>query len=237
MCPSCGFVDLRGRALPGGTFKLKQSDGNMAKVVKIAVTGSAGSGKTSVCDRFRELGLKVISSDSLAREAVAPGTAAYEMIVDAFGKQILRKDGTLNRQMLRRMMITDDNTRKILGQCIHPEINRLMHLKMAEAEKESIPVVVIEVPLLFESGMENRFDAIIVVFSDRELQIKRLVKRDTVSRREAKALLSVQIPDEDKIEQSDFVIKNNDSSVEMIKSVDHIYEKIYQKYLKRIKTA
>jgi len=209
----------------------------MANVIKIAVTGSAGSGKTSVCDRFRELGLKVISSDSLAREAVAPDTAAYEMIVDAFGKQVLRKDGTLNRQMLRRMMITDDNTRKTLEQCIHPEINKLMHLKMTEAEKERVLVVVIEVPLLFEFGMESRFDAIIVVTSDRELQIRRLIKRDAVSRREAKALLSVQIPDENKIERSDFVIKNNDSPAGMIKSVDHIYKKIYQKYLKKIETA
>jgi dephospho-CoA kinase len=209
----------------------------MANVIKIAVTGSAGSGKTSACDRFRELGLKVISSDSLAREAVAPDTAAYEMIVDAFGKQVLRKDGTLNRQMLRRMMITDDNTRKTLEQCIHPEINKLMHLKMTEAEKERVLVVVIEVPLLFEFGMESRFDAIIVVTSDRELQIKRLIKRDTVSRREAKALLSVQIPDENKIERSDFVIKNNDSPAEMIRSVDHVYKKISQKYLKKIKTA
>ncbi|MFC1812417.1 dephospho-CoA kinase [Thermodesulfobacteriota bacterium] len=209
----------------------------MAKVVKIAVTGSAGSGKTSVCDRFRELGLKVISSDSLAREAVAPNTVAYEMIVDSFGKQILKKDGTLNRQRLRRMMISDDDTRKTLEQCIHPEINKLMHLKMAEAEKESAPVVIIEVPLLFEFGMESRFDAIIVVTSDRELQIRRMMNRDTVSRGEAKALLSVQIPDEEKIERSEFVIKNSGSPAEMIRSVDHIYKKIYQKYQKRIKTA
>ena len=209
----------------------------MAKVVKIAVTGSAGSGKTFVCDRFRELGLKVISSDSLAREAVAPDTAAYEMIVDSFGKQILRKDGTLNRRMLRRMMITDDDTRKILEQCIHPEIKRLMHLKMAEAEKARVSVVIIEVPLLFEFGMESRFDAIIVVTSDRELQIRRLMHRDTVSRREAKALLSVQIPDEEKIERSEFVINNSGPPAEMIRSVEHIYKKICQKFAKRIKTA
>jgi dephospho-CoA kinase len=209
----------------------------MAKVVKIAVTGSAGSGKTSVCDRFRELGLKVISSDSLAREAVAPDTAAYEMIVDSFGEQILKKDGTLNRRMLRRMMITDDDTRKTLEQCIHPEINKLMHLKMVEAEKESAPVVIIEVPLLFEFGMESRFDAIIVVTSDRELQIKRLMNRDAVTRREAKSLLSVQIPDKEKIERSEFVIENSGSPAEMVRSVDHIYKKICRKFTKRIETA
>jgi len=209
----------------------------MAKVVKIAVTGSAGSGKTSVCDRFRELGLKVISSDSLAREAVAPDTAAYEMIVDSFGQRILRKDGTLNRQMLRRMMISDDDTRKTLEECIHPEIKKLMHLKMATAEKESASVVIIEVPLLFEFGMESRFDAIIVVTSDRELQIRRLMNRDTVSRGEAKGLLSVQISDEEKIEQSEFVIENSGSKAEMTRAVDHIFKKIYPKYLKRTKTA
>jgi dephospho-CoA kinase len=181
--------------------------------------------------------LKVISSDSLAREAVAPDTAAYEMIVDSFGEQILKKDGTLNRRMLRRMMITDDDTRKTLEQCIHPEINKLMHLKMVEAEKESAPVVIIEVPLLFEFGMESRFDAIIVVTSDRELQIKRLMNRDAVTRREAKSLLSVQIPDKEKIERSEFVIENSGSPAEMVRSVDHIYKKICRKFTKRIETA
>ena len=209
----------------------------MAKVVKIAVTGSAGSGKTSVCSRFRDLGLKVISSDSLAREAVAPGTVAYEMIVDSFGKQVLRKDGTLNRKMLRRMMLADDDTRKTLERHVHPEINRLMHLKMAEAEKAGISVVIIEVPLLFEFGMESRFDAIITVTSDRELQIRRLMNRDAVSRTEAKALLSVQIPDEEKIARSQFVIENCGSPEEMVGPIDQIYKKICQKFTKKIETA
>ncbi|MFH2220388.1 MAG: dephospho-CoA kinase [Pseudomonadota bacterium] len=206
----------------------------MTKPIKIAVTGSAGSGKTFVCSRFRELGMNVISADTLARDAVAPESPAYERIVNFFGEAVLREDGTLNRQMLRRRMITDERARKTLEQIIHPEIQLRMQLKMSEAEQSGDPAVIVEVPLLFESGTADRFDAVITVAADRELQIKRLVDRDGISRDEAKALLMAQMSDDEKIKQSEFVIENNGTPDWLKRSVDAVYEKICRKYLKRI---
>lgn len=205
------------------------------KVLKVAVTGGAGSGKTLVCYRLKELGIKVISSDSLAREAVAPGSTAHEKIFNYFGERILLSDGMLNRQMLRRIIINDDAARISLERFIHPEISKLMQQKMAQAELEGDRVVVIEVPLLFELGMEEQFDLVVVVSADRKLRVKRLVDRDNVSRDEAEKLINVQMPEEKKVERAEFVLSNDGSKEQLIRSVDRLYEKLFQKYTKKAK--
>jgi len=91
------------------------------KVFKVAVTGGAGSGKSSVCNRLKELGITIISSDTLAREAVAPGSTAHKKILNYFGEKVVLSDGKLNRQMLRRIIVNDGVARRSLEQFIHPE--------------------------------------------------------------------------------------------------------------------
>lgn len=110
-------------------------------MLKVAVTGCAGSGKTSVCNRFKELGVKVISSDVLAREAVAQDSSAYNKIVNYFGKKMLTEDGSLNRRKLRRIIINDNIAREALESFVHPEIIKLMHSQMIKAEKDGNHVV------------------------------------------------------------------------------------------------
>jgi len=203
--------------------------------IKIAVTGGAGSGKTFVCNRLRECGMKVINSDVLARQVVAPGSAAFEKIVKYFGKTILTRDGTLNRPMLRRIITNDADSRKALEGFVHPEIIRRMHQKMTEAVKYGHFVVVAEVPLLFEIGMEDQFDLVILVRVDDKLKIKRLMDRDHVSFDEAKALLSIQMPDKLKVEKSDIIIENNGSIEKVIATVDLVFKKM-QKITKTLDT-
>ena len=181
------------------------------------------------------MGIKVISSDSLAREAVAPGSTAHEKIFNYFGERILLSDGMLNRQMLRRIIINDGAARISLERFIHPEISKLMQQKMAQAELEGDRVVVIEVPLLFELGMEEQFDMVVVVSTDRKLRVKRLVDRDNVSRDEAEKLINVQMPEKKKVERAEFVLSNDGSKEQLIRSVDRLYEKLFRKYTKKAK--
>ena len=204
-------------------------------MLKVAVTGCAGSGKTSVCNRFKELGVKVVSSDILAREAVAQDSPVYNKIVNYFGKKVLTEDGSLNRRMLRRIIVNDNIAKKALESFIHPEIIKLMDSQMIKAEKDGDHVVVVEVPLLFESGIEDRFDLVIVIIAARKLRVKRLMERDDVSREDAEALLNYQLPDEDKAKRAEFVIKNDGSFAQMIRSVDHLYKNLAQKYVKELK--
>lgn len=193
------------------------------KILKVAVTGGAGSGKTSVCNRLRELGVKVISADEMAREAVAPGTMAFEEIVGYFGDKVLLPDGTLHRKVLRRM-ITDDNDAKIaLERFLHHEITKLIHKNVVDAEKEGCPIVVIEVPLLFELDMKKKFDWIVVVSAGKELRIQRLMERDQTSRDAAEDLINVQIPEQEKIDRADYVVRNEGSMEKLWASVDILY--------------
>jgi len=209
-------------------FKDKQEQA-MLKIKKVAITGSAGSGKTIVCSRFQELGLRVINSDVLAREAVSPDSTAYKKIINFFGKKVLNDDATLNRRMIRRMIIHDDALRKALEQFTHPEIIKLMKSRITSAEKDGNPVVVVEVPLLFEFDMESWFDEIIVVTAKRELRLKRLMDRDNIFRSDAQNLLNIQMPDEEKIGRADFVLQNNGSVEQLIESVDILYKNILLK--------
>jgi dephospho-CoA kinase len=195
-------------------------------IIKIAVTGGAGSGKTLVCNRLRELGLNVVNSDEMARETVAKNAPAYNKIVNYFGKKILLSDGNLNRQMLRRIIVNDDTERLVLEKIIHPEITKKMMRKVRQAQKAGDTIIVLEIPLLFELGMEENVDAVVVISTDPKLRTQRLMDRDNVDRNEAKKLLKAQMPDELKIEQAHFVLTNNGSKKKLTKSVDILYENI-----------
>lgn len=208
-------------------------DKTRTKVLKVAVTGGAGSGKTSVCNRLKELGIKIISSDTMAREAVAPNSTAHKKIVDFFGETVLLSDGTLNRKMLRRMIVNDDVARLTLERIVHPEISNLIQEKIACAEKEGFDIVVVEVPLLFELSMQEHFNWIILVSAGHELRVKRLMARDNISRDEAENLLHVQMPDKDKIGRADFVLSNEGSRARLVEAVDFLYEKSLKPYKKR----
>jgi len=194
------------------------------KVLKVAVTGGAGSGKTSVCNRLKELGVKVISADEMARKAVAPGSEALTKIIRYFGNTVLLADGTLNRKMLRRMITDDDDARLTLERFLHHEITKMIQKNVVCAEKKGCRIVVIEVPLLFELGMKEKFDWVVVVSADKGLRVKRLMERDQTSRDAAEDLINVQMPDEEKIVRADYVVSNEGSMEKLLASVDVLFK-------------
>ena len=196
------------------------------KILKVAVTGGAGSGKTSVCNRLKELGVKVISADEMAREAVAPGSTAFKKIVRYFGNTVLLSDGTLNRRILRRMITDDDDARLAMERFIHHEIAKLILKNVVCAEKEGCPMVVIEVPLLFELGMKDKFDWVVVVSAGKERRVKRLMERDQTSRDEAMDLINVQMPDKEKVDRADYVVRNEGSMEKLVESVDILFNNL-----------
>jgi dephospho-CoA kinase len=196
------------------------------KVLKVAVTGGAGSGKTSVCNRLKEFGVKVISADEMAREAVAPGSEALTKIIRFFGEKVVLSDGTLNRKILRRMITDDDDARLTLERFLHNEITNLIQKNVVCAEKEGCRMVVIEVPLLFELDMKDRFDRVVVVIADKELRVKRLMERDQTSRDSAENLINVQMPDEEKVGRADYVVWNEGSMENLLESVDVLFKNL-----------
>lgn len=193
----------------------------------VAVTGSAGSGKSFVCGRLASRGGQLIDADQVARDVVKPGTEGLNKIVDHFGMTVLTREGVLDRTALRRQIVSDARARKALEAILHPGIIAEMEARIKAAHDGGRALVVVEVPLLFELDMASRYDKVVLVKAARHLKVKRLTQRDHVSREDAERLLDIQIPDDEKEKRSDFVIENNGSRDKLIKCVDRLYEMIY----------
>lgn len=192
--------------------------------MRLGVTGGAGSGKSVVCERLRAHGVTVILADELARRAVMPGMPAYEKIVEHFGTGILESDGKINRSALRREILRDQQKKQVLESFVHPEVFRLMAEDYLAAGENGADVVAIEVPLLFEAGMESYFDTILIISVEKEERIRRLMARDQISREDAEALMRIQMPEAEKQAKSDYVIDNSGAIEETLNSVDRFYQ-------------
>ncbi len=197
---------------------------------RVAVTGSAGTGKSMVCRRLERLGVPVIELDTLAKKAVVSTGPALKKIAARFGKKVLHPDGTLNRKALRRIVVRDAAARRDLEKIVHPEVRRLLNRRLNKMRRRETPFVVVEVPLLFEANMEDAFDAVVLVMAEEPVQAKRLSERDRVSEREARLLIRTQIPDEQKVERSDFVVLNSGSVKKLKEAVERVFFALSKKF-------
>jgi len=201
------------------------------KVLKIAVTGSAGSGKSHVCNCFKKLGAATMDCDVIARQVVDPGEQGFVKVVELFGANVVQKDGALDRAKLRTLIINDSDSRRQMEDILHPQILNRMMVQMEACRKKGFRMVVVEVPLLFESGMEQFFDVTIaVVGSDADLA-KRIAARDGVTVGQAKKMLRLQMPQAEKMKKADHVVENKASLTELFESVANLYEKFEKEFL------
>ena len=202
------------------------------KILKIAVTGSAGSGKSLVCKRLKEIGLVTLDCDVIARQVVVPGQPAYKKIVELFGQKVVRKDKTLDRTRLRNIIVNDSGLRKKMENILHPQILREMIFQMETAVyTDKKRAVAVEVPLLFESGMAQYFDVTIVVAAKDKDLVKRICDRDMVTKQDAQKMLDLQMPQDEKTARADHVIINKGTNAELSESVDNLFEKIQKEFL------
>ncbi|MFZ0928407.1 MAG: dephospho-CoA kinase, partial [Syntrophobacteraceae bacterium] len=176
---------------------------------RIALTGSIATGKTTVANRFRELGAIILDADEYSRKAVEPGTPSYTALRDRIGSLFFNRDGTLRRQELRRRIIREPSLRKRIDAILHPYIVGAMGAEW-ERQKKLHPraVIVFDIPLLFEGGFEKDFDIVILVYSTPEVQVRRLMQRDKLSPAEAERTMSMQFPIDSKRAHSDYIIEN-----------------------------
>jgi dephospho-CoA kinase len=196
-------------------------------MLKVAVTGGAGAGKTVVCDCFRRLGAHVINLDELAREVVHPHSPVLRAIVEHFGNGILKADGSLNRSKLRGIITRDAQGRKVVERLTHPEILRLFQEKVAAIKyRDEDAIVVVEVPLLVELGIQDQFDVVILVEAGSDQQKNRLMARDRSSAAEAQALMGIQLAAEQKRAHADYIVENRGPLEELGVAVKEIYTKM-----------
>lgn len=176
-------------------------------MILVGLTGGVATGKSTVARMFKQCGATMISADVLAREVVSPGKSAWREIVAKFGRSILTPDRAIDRQKLGDIVFRDPKKRRRLECIIHPRVARLQaKLTRDAARKNRHAVVVYEVPLLFEAGVDRRVDRIVVVTAPRATQIRRLKARDGLRRNEALRRIDSQLPMERKFSQADVVL-------------------------------
>ena len=173
----------------------------------IGLTGGIASGKSTVAQMLRELGAVVIDADEAARAVVEPGSEAFAEIVDAFGTQVL-DGGHLDRSRLAQIVFADEAARRRLEAITHPRVRRWMAERQREAAERGEPLVVLDIPLLFENGLEAGMKAVILAYAPEEVQIERLIRRNGLSRQDARARLAAQLPIEEKVARATYVIDN-----------------------------
>ena len=158
---------------------------------------------------LRDAGIPVLDADRISREVTAPGERAYDAVVRAFGKEIVRDDGSIDRKRLGEIVFADPRLRSRLEAITHPAILEAMKEAIARIEREGHRAVVVEAALIHESGRKGLFEAVISVTCDRETAISRLAARDGMTRGHAEARLRAQLPDDRKTGASDYVIDNS----------------------------
>ncbi len=174
----------------------------------IGLTGSIASGKSTVSRFLRELGAPVVDADAIVHELQAPGSPLLEQIAAAFGPEIIREDGSLDRAALGGIVFRDPERRKALEAIVHPAVRQRMWAEVERLRSEGRPAVVLDIPLLFESGWDRTVDQVWVVYVDRQTQVARLMARDGLSRGEAERRIAAQMDLEAKRERADVVIDN-----------------------------
>lgn len=193
----------------------------------IGLTGGIASGKSIVASVFKELGAIIIDADQIARQVVLPHQPAWKDIVEYFGPEVVNEDKSLNRAKIGDIVYNDPDSLKKLNYFTHPRIvqhykDELRRIKTEQPDA----IVILEVPLLYETNMDKLCQQVVVVWVDRETQIKRLMKRDKMSYEDAVRRVDAQIPLEEKVQLADFVIDNRGSIVETKEKATRYYNEI-----------
>lgn len=193
----------------------------------IAITGGVGSGKSTAAEYFKDLGAIVFSADVEARNVLQPGNSAFAKVVAAFGRSYLQPNGNLDRRRLGDLVFADVSARKRLEEITHPAIYESLRQKITDVQRANQnAIVMVEIPLLYETGTESAYDAVIAVTSTRDVQARRLGARDSLGREDVEKRIKAQLPMEEKAARADYLIQNNGNRDALKRAVRTIWKQI-----------
>lgn len=180
-------------------------------MLKVGLTGSIAVGKSFVCECLRELGCHVLDADQTSRETVAKGTEGLAEIVRNFGEEILQRDGELDRKKMGAIVFADEGKRQLLNSIVHPRVIEAQNKWIEEVEKQDPDgIAVIDAALMIESGGYKRFDKLIVVWCEPEIQLQRLIGRDGFDENTAKMRIAAQMPQDEKKRFADHLVDTSE---------------------------
>jgi dephospho-CoA kinase len=192
---------------------------------RVALTGGIATGKSYVRERFERLGVPTSDADTFARAVVAPGTDGLAEVVRAFGPGILDSEGALDRRRLAAIVFQEAERRKELEAIVHPAVRRATDAWFKHLEP-TVQFAIADIPLLYETGRDRDFDAVIVTACVPATQLARLVARDGLAESEARLRIAAQLPIEEKIRRADYVIRTDGSFEETDRQVNEVFDKL-----------
>ncbi|XP_067131008.1 dephospho-CoA kinase domain-containing protein [Centruroides vittatus] len=193
----------------------------------VGLTGGIATGKSTVASMFQEFGIKVIDSDVVARQVVEPGTIAWKKIKNEFGSEVILPDGMIDRQKLGKIIFSNSELRKKLNSITHPEIYKTIFWECLKLFLLGYQFVMLDLPLLYESGKMTKYiHKVVVVSCDENQQLTRLMRRNGFSEFDSLQRISAQMPLKEKCNMADFVIDNSGNYEETKKQVAEIIEKL-----------
>ncbi|MDO9555266.1 MAG: dephospho-CoA kinase [Atribacterota bacterium] len=195
----------------------------------VGLTGGIVGGKSTVALMFKDLGAKIIDADKLGHSVILPHKPAWKKIVKLFRKDILQNDLTIDREKLGKIVFANQTLLKKLNKITHPEITKLIKKEIDLAKNKTHnqqKILIIDAALIYEAKIDRFMDKIIVVYIDKDEQIKRLIKRNNLSKDEALQRLRSQMPMKEKAKMADYVIDNSSSLGKTKKQVEKIWEEL-----------
>lgn len=189
----------------------------------IGLTGNIAAGKSAVADRLAALGAPIVDADRLAREAVAPGSPALRAIAQRFGPSVMAADGTLDRTAMRQLAFSDERARLDLNAIVHPDVERLRRQVIAQHAALGRSLVICDIPLLFEAGLETTVNSIVLVDAPVNLRRERLIRDRGLTVAEADAMIAAQMPAEAKRPRAQYIIDNTGTRAELHAQVDALW--------------
>ncbi len=195
------------------------------KKIILGITGSFGTGKSTVCQLLAASGAKVIDADLISYKLLQPRQPGYRKVVDFFGSRILKKNKAINRQVLGKIVFDDQRLLKALDRMMHPLIISEIKKQISRAKSK---LVVVDAPLLFETGLADLFDQIVVVKAGRQKQFSRLLEKTALSKADIVKRLNTQMPLSIKIRKADFVIDNSSTIEKTRKQVEYLRRNLWK---------
>ncbi len=190
---------------------------------RVALTGGIGTGKTYVRRRLEALGVPTIDADRLARDTVAPGTPGIAAVVARFGAGVLDDQGLLDRRALAAIVFADRAARSDLEAIVHPEVRRRIDSWFDALDPATTPYAVADIPLLYETGRDHDFAAVVVAACEPAVQLARVVERDGISAEDAGRRIAAQLPIEEKTARADYVVRTDGTFADTDAQVDQLH--------------
>ncbi len=190
--------------------------------ILLGLTGGIATGKSTIAQFFKDAGIPVIDTDHIAKQALQPGEEPYDELVDAFGADYLNVDGSINRKKLAQTLFHDKDAQTRINAIVHPYVLKRTRALIRQHQEAEEPIIVVDVPLLFESGFDQEMDQTLVVYTTKAVQMARLTSRDAIDEAYAKKKIAAQWPVSKKRTLATHTINNSKSILETKRAFDEL---------------